>query len=210
MKELGKKKETMDYSDSHLKELYQKFEAALQKLRELRWEDPLNRKIEELESQIMTLKDQIKKIERIKKLENQSPICKNENVDLYKSDEKAYNGKEPYGYYEICLPGTKENIGHIGCTPMSSEFNNVFYYIEEQYRGNNMALKAIELFLPYLASQGIESIGIIVSRDNLPSLKTAEKVTKKFPDYTREETTGFITYQFSLLKKEQENTPPKK
>lgn len=193
--------------DTCLKYLYQIYEKYIQELKEIDWDESSDKKKDEIENKMMAIRNQITKLEKEKKISELDPVCENKNIALYKEENQT---NTPYGYYDICLQGTLEIIGYIGCAKISSDFNNVFYYIEENYRGNNNALKALELFLPYLSTQGIKQIGIIIVRDNLPSIKTVEKLRQTFPNYTLEEDTRFLTYRFQLLKKEQEHSLPRK
>lgn len=55
-------------------------------------------------------------------------------------------------------------LGHIG------------YHVDPPYRGRNFALRACSLCLPLLAELGHSSFVITTDEDNLPSIRTCEKL----------------------------------
>ena len=55
-------------------------------------------------------------------------------------------------------------LGHIG------------YHIDPPFRGNNGALRACRMCVPLLQAMGLQSFVITTDEDNLPSIRTCEKL----------------------------------
>ncbi len=71
-------------------------------------------------------------------------------------------------------------LGHIG------------YHVDEAFRGNGYAFRACKLCLPLLHKLGMTSVCITTDEDNLPSIRTCEKLECRLecavevPDWCRQ------------------------
>lgn len=77
----------------------------------------------------------------------------------------------------IYLHDTSLEVGVIDYRgPCDSKWlGDIGYTINEEYRGNNYAYKALELISPVIASKGIDKVTITTYANNIPSVKTIEK-----------------------------------
>lgn len=77
----------------------------------------------------------------------------------------------------IYLHDTSLEVGVIDYRgPCDSKWlGDIGYTINEEYRGNNYAYKALELISPVIASKGIDKVIITTYANNIPSVKTIEK-----------------------------------
>lgn len=76
------------------------------------------------------------------------------------------NGRRSMGYVSMRLGESPElyYLGHIG------------YRVEEAYRGQGFAEKAVRLLLPSIKAFGLASVVITTDVDNLPSRRTCERL----------------------------------
>lgn len=150
-----------------------------------------NKKKEALLEKIYRLNKSKQRIEKVIEISAMDTIISGELVELYKGDEN------PQGYYTICLRNTKTIIGKIGCI---NENNNICYAIDEAHRNNGYGFQAVVILLKYLLSKNIENITIVIEKENVASIKLAEKIKSVFPDFIEEETNILIIYNFTLNK----------
>ena len=146
------------------------------------------------------VEDQMNKINSTIRVYTNDPIASNEVIDLY----KAYDDLFPYGKYLICLHDTKTVIGGTGCNPYSN--NNVHYVIDQEYRGNGYAYQAVSVLIDYLASKDVEYVSLLIEKNNIPSIRTAEKLQNYIQNVDIQEYQDTIGYQFKINQKiENEN-----
>ena len=103
----------------------------------------------------------------------QKPDLTDGEIDIY------LNGNEGDISFRgiIYLHDTSLEVGVIDYRgPCDSKWlGDIGYTINEEYRGNNYAYKALELISPVIASKGIDKVTITTYANNTPSVKTIEK-----------------------------------
>lgn len=145
-----------------------------------------------MQEKIYELESEIAKIEKSIEINNSNPIVLGEVVDLYKTD------KDSQGRYTVCLHDTKTIIGEVGCT---GNINNIHYAITPEYRNKGYGFQAVLTMLNYLILNNIDNIILIIDKDNVSSIRIAEKLKTVFPDFNIEERERrYIEYHFSLNK----------
>ncbi len=92
-------------------------------------------------------------------------------------DEKK--GYVPVYRYRITLHDSENSIGiiviRIGYNENLYYGGNIGYFINEEYRGNNYALKACKIIKDVAVAHGMNKIIITCNPDNISSRKTCEK-----------------------------------
>lgn len=85
----------------------------------------------------------------------------------------------PSYLFRICLSGGQE-VGGIsfraGENALIRYYGHIGYAVDEEYRGHNYAAKACWLIFRLAKRHGFKSVVITCNPDNLPSVKTCEKV----------------------------------
>mgnify|MGYP003295234220 CR=1 FL=1 len=103
-----------------------------------------------------------------------------ELIETNEGNEKAL----PFYWWKIILKEINKEIGKISLRighNYHSYFNgNVGYEIDSEYRGHNYAYKACELIIPVAKYHGMNFIYITCDFDNIPSIKTIEKLGAEF------------------------------
>ncbi len=100
---------------------------------------------------------------------SRQPDLSDNEIDLYKS----VNNEEIN--YIIKLNKNDECIGFIDYRKESVDtLGNIGYGIKPACRGNNYALKALNLVALDLLNEGVEDLIITAFKDNIPSIKTIE------------------------------------
>lgn len=103
----------------------------------------------------------------------ENPIKEGKRVDLYKY---ILNGE---GMYAVCLHGTKDIVGYIeyrGEIKLHKDsFGNIGYETFIDSRRKGYMIEALRLLAIALEEQGIEKVYISANKNNVPSLKLAEK-----------------------------------
>lgn len=101
--------------------------------------------------------------------------------EIYLKISGKYLGDEemlPFYYYDIFLKD--RFIGRISMRigrNFHSYYNgNIGYEIEENFRGENYALKACKLVLPIAKAHGMNELFLTCDENNIPSYKTIEKL----------------------------------
>lgn len=101
-------------------------------------------------------------------------------IDTYKGSKGAL----PFYWWNIILKRNNTSIGkisfRIGNNYHSYYNGNIGYEIDEEYRGNNYALKACKLILPIANFYNINKINLSCDYDNIASYKIIEKLDAKF------------------------------
>lgn len=149
--------------------------------------------IVQLREKIYQLFGEVSKIEKTLVISDKEPIICSERIDLYKTDQN------PKGYYIVCLSGTKTIIGEVGC---NNENNNIHYVIDPKYQNNGYGFEAVATMLNYLVLSGIENIEILIEKENVISIKVAEKLKNIFPNFSENIMDDYLMYHFCLRKKE--------
>ncbi|WP_313165596.1 GNAT family N-acetyltransferase [Sedimentibacter sp.] len=97
-------------------------------------------------------------------------------------DEKK--GYVPVYRYRITLHDSENSIGiiviRIGYNENLYYGGNIGYFINEEYRGNNYALKACKIIKDVAVAHGMNKIIITCNPDNISSRKTCEKIGLEF------------------------------
>ncbi|WP_312814147.1 GNAT family N-acetyltransferase [Sedimentibacter sp.] len=97
-------------------------------------------------------------------------------------DEKK--GYVPVYRYRITLHDSENSIGiiviRIGYNENLYYGGNIGYFINEEYRENNYALKACKIIKDVAVAHGMNKIIITCNPDNIPSRKTCEKIGLEF------------------------------
>lgn len=113
----------------------------------------------------------VKKVKQIEDEEIKIVLC------LAAPDVKQY-------YYLIFNKSNDEEIGQCGLRLEENADNlylgNVEYEIYEEYRGNNYAFKATKLLGEIALNLGANNLIITARPDNIPSIKTIEKLKARF------------------------------
>ena len=103
----------------------------------------------------------------------QKPDLTDGEIDIY------LNGNEGDIAFRgiIYLHDTSLEVGVIDYRgPCDSKWlGDIGYTINEEYRGNNYAYKALQLISPLISSKGIDKVTITTYANNAPSVKTIEK-----------------------------------
>ena len=103
----------------------------------------------------------------------QKPDLTDGEIDIY------LNGNEGDIAFRgiIYLHNTSLEVGVIDYRgPCDSKWlGDIGYTINEEYRGNNYAYKALQLISPVISSKGIDKVTITTYANNAPSVKTIEK-----------------------------------
>lgn len=103
----------------------------------------------------------------------QKPDLTDGEIDIY------LNGNEGDIAFRgiIYLHDTSLEVGVIDYRgPCDSKWlGDIGYTINEEYRGNNYAYKALQLISPVISSKGIDKVTITTYANNAPSVKTIEK-----------------------------------
>lgn len=103
----------------------------------------------------------------------QKPDLTDGEIDIYLNSNEgdiAFRGI-------IYLHDTPLEVGVIDYRgPCDSKWlGDIGYTINEEYRGNNYAYKALELISPVISEKGIDKVTITTYSNNIPSIKTIEK-----------------------------------
>ena len=154
-------------------------------------EEKINKKIDELDEKVkfiesITFLPQLFEIaNKIKVLEKElmfeiGPDYTDQIIDLY---YKIKEEKDEY-YYDIYLSNTRTLIGYIVYRDnnMITKIGNIGYYIEEKYRNNGYAYKALNLINKKLLELEKENIIITTYEENIPSRKIIEKFGGKLKE----------------------------
>lgn len=149
------------------------------------------------ESEDKTLDEKNLIFEKIIKLENDlffidGPKFTDGEIDLY----REYEGK-----YCIFLHNTKIRIGNIeyrGKSDYKSIMGDIGYVIDEQYRGNNYALKALNLMKDIILEDGNDKVILTTYKENIASIKTIEKFGGKIIDKIDDR---ILMFECNILKK---------
>jgi predicted acetyltransferase len=92
--------------------------------------------------------------------------------------EDTYIGAENIIKYDVRL--RRRKVGYvtirIGESPQLFYLGHIGYRINEPFRGNGYAAKAVELLIPIIRRLGYKSMVITTDEDNIPSRKTCEKL----------------------------------
>ncbi|MEG0826709.1 MAG: GNAT family protein [Bacilli bacterium] len=91
-------------------------------------------------------------------------------------------------FYDIFLHNTNINVGNISYNDVYRNVfyqGNVGYFIVKQYRGNNYALKALNLLKEELKRLGRSDILLNIYEDNYPSINTAKRFGAKLVCYRK-------------------------
>lgn len=190
MEKIEKLKDRLNY----INELINKYEHQLSELEQVNYNCffvPESKKAVKLSIKISKLLNEEIRIKQFLEISDKKPIISNELVDLYKNNEN------PKGYYLVCLHGTKTIIGEVGC---NNENNNVHYIIDDEYRNNGYGFQALVAMVNYLALSNVENIEIVIRKDNIASIKLAEKLKTIFPSFEKKEINDYIIYRFNLNK----------
>lgn len=194
MESIEKLKIKLSSIENQIKDYSQKLSEKETELQNLKIETLIKEKInkiEKLRNKLYVLYSKKSQIENSLIVYQSNPIASNEIIDLYKQNEG------PKGDYLACLHNTKTIIGELG---YNNENNNVHYVIYEQYRNNGYATQSLRLLLEYLIICEIEEIEIVIEKDNLPSLKTLEKVVAFMEDVKIEDENMVIICHINLSK----------
>lgn len=103
------------------------------------------------------------------------------HIPVLSSDRiKLYEGSDPYVEfrYNIFSSTSGEYIGNITYDDDQeyvSSFGNIGYEIVPKHRGHNYALEALILLTDKLHKEGITEVIIYVRKDNIASIKIAQK-----------------------------------
>lgn len=151
--------------------------------------------LEKLEPKMSKVNNQLIYFDKLYLVHANQPIMESDIIDLYKKDNS------PYGYYEICLHGTKDIIGHMGCQIVSKS-NNISYFIQEKYRNKGYAYQSLVLLLVYLEKKDVQDIRIAVNKDNTYSLKIASKISKDHYLVNAVNKETYYEYKYVLKRKE--------
>ena len=155
-------------------------------------EEKINKKIDELDEKgkfmesIIFLPQVFEIANKIKVLEKElmfeiGPDYTDQIVDLY---YKIKEEKKDEYYYDIYLSNTRTLIGYIVYRDnnMVTKIGNIGYYIEEKYRNNGYAYKALNLINQKLLELEKENIIITTYEENIPSRKIIEKFGGKLKE----------------------------
>ena len=81
--------------------------------------------------------------------------------------------------YDICPPGVPY-AGYVslrlGESPEIFYLGHIGYRVEEPFRGQGLAARAVRALLPLMVHEGLRSLSITTDTDNLPSRKTCENL----------------------------------
>ena len=149
--------------------------------------------INKLQKEMNKLDVKIKQINAEIEIEHIKPIIIGKSIDLYKINSDLY------GYYSICLSGTKKIIGNIKVNYFN-DYNNISYFIDEEFRNMEYAYNALCLLLDFLANNNFYNFVFIIDKDNIPSLKLAQKIMKKVDSYVCEKD-NFYKFNFNINSK---------
>lgn len=131
-------------------------------------------------------------------------------IDIIGSEKvKKHYDELDNEYYFIAL----HNGQFIGCIEYrglhSSDFGDIGYKIDEEYRGNGYAFRALSLLGDILLENGLEETWIAALASNLPSTRTIEKYggtpIKSYP-YPYSDGETMVIYSITPVKKELQGT----
>lgn len=110
-------------------------------------------------------------------------------IDLKIKEKVPYNEVKDYvpAYkYRITLHDSDKSIGaidiRIGHNEGTYYGGNIGYMIEENYKGNNYALKACRIIKDVAIAHGMKKLIITCNLDNYPSRRTCEKIGLKLKE----------------------------
>ncbi|MEE3342883.1 MAG: GNAT family N-acetyltransferase [Bacilli bacterium] len=170
--------------------------------------EELEKKIEskfydtKLSEQIMRKKRTLFELEKTIKIYSSNPDYTNGFIDLY-------NISESNSFYLVCFHEEKKPIGELGCSD-SIFANNISYCIYKEYRNKGLGFQSVCLLLEYLNSKGIENITIFVEKNNIPSLRIAEKLKDIYKSYTLSNYDTTIAFHFCINNKKLESNTKSK
>lgn len=115
----------------------------------------------------------LSKIDNELRIYEKNPDLTDGEIDIYINSNKgdvAFRGI-------IFLHNTSLEVGEIEYRgPCDAKWlGDIGYTINEEYRGNNYAYKALELISQIIASKGIDKVSITTNKRNIASVKTIEK-----------------------------------
>lgn len=137
-------------------------------------EDILIKERETIKKELTSIQ---KKLCELRGLMDVKSKLEGKKVDLYR------RGIEEY-YYDVCLHGTKEVIGHVGYRGRLDKIckgstGNIGYYIAKQHRRNGYMSEALQILTDKLYKDGIKEIYIAIDPSNIASIRVAEKIGGK-------------------------------
>ena len=109
------------------------------------------------------------------------PVVSNDIIDLRKSKDvcvENIDSDDTIGQYYIYLHNTKICIGNIDYRGyhVHEYFGDAGGFVDEEYRGNGYLYQALTLLKKVLYKNKIEDFWISSYQDNIPSIKTIEKL----------------------------------
>lgn len=133
----------------------------------------LSRLINKLENEKFRNQTSIARLNAQLRIFEQKPDLTDGELDIYLQYNKeniTFNGV-------IYIHDTSIDIGTIEYRgPCETKWlGDIGYTINEEYKGNNYAYKALKLISPVIASKGIEKVTITTKKSNIASIKTIEK-----------------------------------
>ena len=146
-------------------------------------------------NQLSKLLNDAEKLQHLQFLSTHECAIKDTEISLYLDNDK-HSQK-----YIIINSSTKDYIGEIIYTNLNPDdtkkYGNIAYYVSNEKRGNNYALKALNLLSDLLYAKGIKSIYIAAKPDNIASIKTIETFGGKISNFSNNTT---IVYYCNLNK----------
>lgn len=114
---------------------------------------------------------------------NPRPVLSGDGVELRfrerTSQDRSMGIRETLTY-DICLPGSPRYAGYIslrlGESPEIYYLGHIGYRVEEPYRGQGLAARAVRAMKPLIQAHQFRSLSITTDVDNLPSRRTCENL----------------------------------
>lgn len=140
-----------------------------------------------------------KKLCELRGLMDSKSKLEGKKVDLYR------RGIEEY-YYDVCLHGTKEVIGHVGYRGKLDKIckgstGNIGYYIAKQHRRNGYMSEALQILTDKLYKDGIKEIYIAIDPSNIASIRVAEKIGGKLMNKVSSDFSVVYKCDLEIIKK---------
>ena len=96
---------------------------------------------------------------------------------------EAYDSRSPWGPFQVCLADAQNTaIGGVGAIhpPDASGEVEIGYGIAESMRGQGLALEAVRMFMDSVRDLGVNTFVAVISAENLPSQRLAERAGLTF------------------------------
>ena len=90
----------------------------------------------------------------------------------------AHDSTTPWGPFQVCLADHDNTaIGGVGAIhpPDASGEVEIGYGIAESMRGQGLALEAVRIFMDSVRDQGVNTFVAVISPENVPSQRLAER-----------------------------------